>query len=186
MTGSQPFCRIFGSHRTRRWRELDSNLRFRARAGSILPVRFVADSLLEEDRFELAVPPRRERLWAATPGKHCRFGPELVSDCAFGAAVSDWQRPEEPFAGAGPMVRIRFPPAASQRRAPFGTVPPESAGGSAMRGSDPQGAVLQLIGEPPDDQIATEAHRRSGVMQCPPGTPLQTGCLRGVRLRAPL
>jgi hypothetical protein len=33
------------------------------------------------------------------------------------------------------------------------------------------GAVLQLIGEPPDDQIATEAHRRSGVMQCPPGTP---------------
>src|SRR6266404_3756763 len=33
------------------------------------------------------------------------------------------------------------------------------------------GALLQLIGEPPDDQIATEAHRRSGVMQCPPGTP---------------
>jgi hypothetical protein len=87
---------------------------------------------------------------------------------------------------AEPKVRIRLPPAASQRRAPFGTVPPESAGGSAMRGSDPQGAVLQLIGEPPDDQIATEAHRRSGVMQCPPGTPPQTGCLRGVRLRAPL
>jgi hypothetical protein len=35
----------------------------------------------------------------------------------------------------------------------------------------PMGAVLQLIGEPPDDQIATEAHRRSSVMQCPPGTP---------------
>jgi hypothetical protein len=41
---------------TRRWRELDSNLRFRARAGSILPVRFVADSLLEETRFEPLVP----------------------------------------------------------------------------------------------------------------------------------
>src|SRR6202040_2619166 len=32
-------------------------------------------------------------------------------------------------------------------------------------------ALLQLIGEPPDDQIATEAQGRSGVMQCPPGTP---------------
>jgi hypothetical protein len=35
-------------------------------------------------------------------GKHCRFGPEPVSGSAFRAAVSDWQRPEEPFAGAGP------------------------------------------------------------------------------------
>jgi hypothetical protein len=33
------------------------------------------------------------------------------------------------------------------------------------------GALLQLIGEPPDDQIATEAQGRSGVMQCPPGSP---------------
>src|SRR4029077_4727124 len=74
-----------------------------------------ADSPLEEDGFELAVPPRRERLWAATPGKHCRFGLEPVSDSAFRAAVSDWQRPEAPFAGAGPMVRIRIPPAASLR-----------------------------------------------------------------------
>jgi hypothetical protein len=32
-------------------------------------------------------------------------------------------------------------------------------------------ALLQLVGEPPDDQIATEAQGRSGVMQCPPGTP---------------
>jgi len=37
------------------------------------------------------------------------------------------------------------------------------------------GALLQLIGEPPDDQIATEARRRSGVIQRPPGTP-QLGC----------
>ena len=35
----------------------------------------------------------------------------------------------------------------------------------------PMGALLQLVGEPPDDQIATEAQRRSGVMQRPPGTP---------------
>jgi hypothetical protein len=67
---------------------------------------FAADSPLEEDGFELAVPPRRERLWAATPGKHCRFGPEPVSGSAFHAAVSNWQRPEEPFAGAGPVVRV--------------------------------------------------------------------------------
>src|SRR3954452_1088573 len=33
------------------------------------------------------------------------------------------------------------------------------------------GALLQLIGEPPDDQIATETQRRSGVMQCLPDTP---------------
>jgi hypothetical protein len=33
------------------------------------------------------------------------------------------------------------------------------------------GALLQLIGEPPDDQITTEAQRRSGVIQCPPSAP---------------
>ena len=33
------------------------------------------------------------------------------------------------------------------------------------------GALLQLIGQPPDDQIATKAQRWSSVMQCPPGTP---------------
>jgi hypothetical protein len=33
------------------------------------------------------------------------------------------------------------------------------------------GALLQFIGEPPDDQITTKAQRRSSVMQCPPGTP---------------
>ena len=37
------------------------------------------------------------------------------------------------------------------------------------------GALLQLIDEPPDDQIATEARRRSGVIQRPPGTPQLLG-----------
>jgi hypothetical protein len=77
---------------------------------------FIVDSPLEGTGFEPSVPPQRERLWAATPGKHCRFGPEPVSGSAFRAAVADWQRPEERFAGAGPMVRIRFPPAASLLR----------------------------------------------------------------------
>jgi len=77
----------------------------------------IVDSPAEEDGFELAVPPRRERLWAATPGKHCRFGPQPVSGSAFHAAVL--ASSEEPFAGAGPMVRIRFPPAASPLRTDF-------------------------------------------------------------------
>jgi len=33
------------------------------------------------------------------------------------------------------------------------------------------GALLQLIGKPPDHQIATEAQGRSGVIQCKPSTP---------------
>ena len=33
------------------------------------------------------------------------------------------------------------------------------------------GAPLQLISQPPDHQIATEAQGGSSVMQCPPGTP---------------
>jgi len=69
------------------------------------------DSPLEELGFELAVPLRTERLWAATQALPSRTEP--VSGPAFRAAVSDWQRPEAPFAGAGPMVRTRFPPPAS-------------------------------------------------------------------------
>ena len=49
---------------------------------------------------------RVEQDWAA----RSRLGPEPVSGSAFPAAVSDWKRPE---AGAGPMVRIRFPPTES-------------------------------------------------------------------------
>ena len=33
------------------------------------------------------------------------------------------------------------------------------------------GALLQLVGEPPDDQIATEPQGRSGVIKCLPDTP---------------
>ena len=55
-------------------------------------------------RIRTRGPSAKERLWGATPGKHCRLGPEPVSGAAFRAAISDWQRPEEPFAGAGPKV----------------------------------------------------------------------------------
>jgi hypothetical protein len=37
------------------------------------------------------------------------------------------------------------------------------------------GAVLQLIGKPPNDQITTKAQRRSSVMQCPPDMPQLRG-----------
>jgi hypothetical protein len=40
-----------------------------------------------------------------------------------------------------------------------------------MRGWGRHGRAVELIGEPPDDQITTKAQRRSSVMQCPPGTP---------------
>jgi hypothetical protein len=42
---------------------------------------------------------------------------------------------------------------------------PQSAAQAAM------GALLQLISEPPDHQITTEAQGRSSVMQFPPSTP---------------
>src|ERR1700737_5661456 len=51
----------------------------------------------------------------------------------------------------------------------LGRQSPKAALQSAARAA--MGALLQLVGEPPDDQIATEAQGRSGVMQCPPGTP---------------
>jgi hypothetical protein len=45
----------------------------------------------------------------------------------------------------------------------------QGAAGAAM------GALLELIGEPPDDQIATEAQGRSGVIRRPPGAPQLLG-----------
>ena len=37
------------------------------------------------------------------------------------------------------------------------------------------GTLLQFIGEPPDDQVTTEAQRRPSVMQCPPDMPQLMG-----------
>src|SRR5262249_49755851 len=58
---------------------------------------------LEEDGFELAVPPRRERVPAATPGKHCRFGPEPLSGSTFRAAIADWQLRGSGTYGSNPV-----------------------------------------------------------------------------------
>src|ERR1700680_1099484 len=46
---------------------------------------------------------------------------------------------------------------------------PNAALQSAARAA--MGALLQLIGEASDDQIATEPQRRSGVIKCPPDMP---------------
>jgi hypothetical protein len=101
-------------------------------------------------RIRARGPSAKGRLWAATPGKHCRFGPEPVSGSAFRAAVSDWQRPAEPFAGAGPMVRIRFPPVESPCLAGFRPLTSKSrafpagvrGGAGSAVGRDGRGAVI--------------------------------------------
>src|SRR6516162_1137322 len=64
---------------TLRWRELDSNLRFRARAGSILPVRFVAEPNPRKRSGALLWPARSPR---TQPGRHEGRAPRLpvVSD----------------------------------------------------------------------------------------------------------
>ena len=67
------------SQRTPRWRELDSNLPFRARAGSILPVRFVAEPNPRKRSGALLWPARSPR---TQPGRHEGRAPRLpvVSD----------------------------------------------------------------------------------------------------------
>ena len=105
-----------GVRLTRCWRELDSNLRFRARAGSILPVRFVTDSLLEGTGFEPPVPPRKRRPSREPPRPTivvsrddlCLMTPSSLSVRHLSSATA-----ERPFTRAGPMVRIQFPPAKS-------------------------------------------------------------------------
>jgi len=63
-------------------------------------------------------------------------------------------------------------PPGSKERAPLSNSPVKVRKRRCKaRLGPPMGALLQLIGEASDDQIATEAQRRSGVMQCPPRTP---------------
>jgi hypothetical protein len=66
---------------------------------------------------------------------------------------------------------------------------PDSPASPPQVNSSAAAGLLQLIGEASDDQIATEAQRRSGVMQRPPRTPQllcrpidQSGNLAGFKL----
>jgi hypothetical protein len=69
---------------TRRWHSESANFQS-------LTAKRSRKRSVEEEGFELAVPPRREMLWAATPGKHCGFGPEPVSGSALRAiAMDNW------------------------------------------------------------------------------------------------
>jgi len=88
---------------------MDSNFLFRATTRfHRLGTESSPDSLLEEDGFELTVPPRTERPWGGAPGDH--RSRTWTSEVPIGNA------PAEPFAAAEPMVRIRLPPARSQQR----------------------------------------------------------------------
>src|SRR6516165_3070330 len=64
-------------------------------------------------RIQLAVPPRRERLWGATPGKHRRLGPEPVSGSAFRAAVPIGNAQKSLSQERDRWFRVRFSPAES-------------------------------------------------------------------------
>ena len=117
--------------RTLRWRELDSNLRFRARAGSILPVRFVADSLLEGTGFEPSVRLLRKALWGVRGSIEAQRRNGLLltrrwrepdsnhrsrsCEGSSGRCQSETAaRKAEPLTGSGP--RRRCLPGASHRR----------------------------------------------------------------------
>jgi hypothetical protein len=56
-------------------------------------------------RIRTRDPTTKRKAMGNDPSKHRRLGPGPVSGSAFRVAVSNWQRPEEPFAGAGPRSR---------------------------------------------------------------------------------
>src|SRR5205814_2749281 len=62
-------------------------------------------------------------------GKHLGLGPDLnLTGFGFRAGVLDGRPAAEPFAGAGPALRIRFAPAESLRTlSPFSETPPFSS-----------------------------------------------------------
>jgi hypothetical protein len=68
------------------------------------------DSPLEEDGFELVVPPRTKRL-SEGPGVAIWVSDMTSTGSGFRAGVLDGRPGAKPFAGAGPAVRIRFAPA---------------------------------------------------------------------------
>ena len=121
--------------------------------------KFAADSSLEEDGFERAVPPRRESLRGAAPGKHRRLGPEPVSASAFRAAVSDWQRPEEPsqerdrwFESGSLQQRVMR---TRDLKADRGLLPPKSLVTDKLRSLELENVLLSVL----DDVLKLESER---------------------------
>src|SRR6516164_8628440 len=80
--------------------------------------RWFADSLLEGTGFEPSVPPRKRRPSREAPRPTivvsrddlCLMTPPILSVRHLSSATA-----ERPFTRAGPMVRIRFPPAVSRQ-----------------------------------------------------------------------
>jgi len=80
------------------------------------------DSLLEGTGFEPSVPLlRKALLGVANRRRRHERRSHLQVQVRNGNDCLEWLPTALPFA-QGPRVRIRFPPAASQRRTPFGTV----------------------------------------------------------------
>src|SRR5580700_11342935 len=85
------------------------------------------------------------------------------------------------MSGFAPLLPRRWPmpPSIDDTARPAGSVAERHGSAfrqnlqAALQGAAraAMGALLQLIGEPPNDQIATEPQRRSGVIKCPPDTP---------------
>jgi hypothetical protein len=91
-----------------------------------------ADSPLEEDGFEPSVPLlRKALLGVANRSRRHESRSYLQVQVRNGNACLEWLTTAFPFA-EGPRVRIRLPPAASQRRTPFG---PKPAASGRLRGA---------------------------------------------------
>jgi hypothetical protein len=99
---------VSGSGLEMAWRGSGANMVSCLGLGAHSALRFVDDSPLERTRFEIRS--RRER-------NHRRLvrGPELITGPSWSFRHHS-ATPVDPFARAGPRVRIRFPPAASQLR----------------------------------------------------------------------
>ena len=90
----------------------------RNRLGFRMPAEFATDSPLEGTGFEPSVPPRKRRpsreaprpTIVASQDDLCLMTPSNLSVRHLSSATA-----ESPFTRAGPMVRIRFPPAVSRQ-----------------------------------------------------------------------
>jgi hypothetical protein len=86
--------------------------------------RFALDSLLEEDGFEPSFPPRKRRPWRGGPRRTIVVSQDDLCVMIRSSLSVPAGNSREPLsARAGPVVRIRFPPAMSQVQTRAGRPP---------------------------------------------------------------
>src|SRR6516225_9416610 len=91
--------------------------------------RWFADSLLEGTGFEPSVPPRKRRPWREAPRPTIVVSRDdlcLMAPSNLSVRRPLRQQPRDLFGRAGPMVRIRFPPATSQANSSCAIGSPEA------------------------------------------------------------